>query len=241
MTKLASALASRKLSKTEKAFIILASLGGKSSTGEVKATGVAHGARDIASWNVSGIFSRSRERVALLADGWMLLEAGYAVVANTGFEIEVASPHPAGSPKKSKPTFMIGHGRSRVWRDLKEYLRDNYDCEIVEFNSQSVVGISNKERLQELLDQADVAFLVATAEDEQGDGRFQARQNVVHEIGLFQGKLGFERAVVMLEEGCDEFSNISGIGQIRFPKDDIDHSADLIRKHLRDRLGIPIK
>lgn len=240
MTKLASALASRKLTKTEKAFIILAALGGKSTTGEVKAKGLANGARDISTWNVSGIFSRSRERVVLLSDGWMLLDAGYAVVANTGFEIEVGNvPPPA--PKASKPTFMIGHGRSRVWRDLKEYLRDNYDCEIVEFNSQSVIGISNKERLQELLDQADVAFLVATGEDEQGDGKFHARQNVIHEIGLFQGKLGFERAVVMLEDGCDEFSNISGIGQIRFPKDEIEQSSDLIRKHLRDRLGILTK
>lgn len=237
MTKLASALASRKLSKTEKAFIILASLGGKSSTGEVKAAGLAHGARDIAAWNVSGIFSRSRERVVLLSDGWMLLEAGYAVVANAGFEVDVVGSS-AQPSKKSKPTFMIGHGRSRVWRDLKEYLRDNYECEIVEFNSHSVLGISNKERLQELLDQADVAFLVATGEDEQGDGKFHARQNVIHEIGLFQGKLGFERAIVMLEEGCDEFSNISGIGQIRFPKDDIEQSSDLIRKHLRDRLNI---
>jgi predicted nucleotide-binding protein len=43
-----------------------------------------------------------------------------------------------------------------------------------------------------------------------------ARQNVVHEAGLFQGRLGFEKAVVMLENGCEEFSNIHGLGQIRF-------------------------
>jgi predicted nucleotide-binding protein len=136
---------------------------------------------------------------------------------------------------------MIGHGHSRLWRDLKEYLRDTYQCEVVEFNSQSVIGISNKERLQELLDQASLAFLVATAEDEQGDGSLRARQNVIHEIGLFQGRLGFEKAIVMLEEGCEEFTNISGIGQIRFPKDNIDTSFEAIRKHLRERLNIQIK
>jgi predicted nucleotide-binding protein len=44
--------------------------------------------------------------------------------------------------------------------------------------------------------------------------------NVIHEAGLFF-RLGFTRAIVMLEEGCEEFSNIAGLGQIRFPKNDI--------------------
>jgi predicted nucleotide-binding protein len=38
--------------------------------------------------------------------------------------------------------------------------------------------------------------------------------NVIHEAGLFQGRLGFERAIILLEDGCEEFSNIQGYGQI---------------------------
>jgi predicted nucleotide-binding protein len=49
----------------------------------------------------------------------------------------------------------------------------------------------------------------------------QARMNVVHEVGLFQGRLGFTRVIVMLEEGCEAFSNIEGLGQIRYPKGNI--------------------
>jgi len=59
-----------------------------------------------------------------------------------------------------------------------------------------------------------------TAEEEKADGKMQARMNVVHEAGLFQGRLGFSRAIVMLEKGCDEFSNIED-WQIRFPKNNI--------------------
>ena len=59
--------------------------------------------------------------------------------------------------------------------------------------------------------------LVITAEDEQPDGKRRARINAVREAGLFQGRLGFSRAIVLLEEGCEEFSNIAGLGQIRFP------------------------
>ena len=57
-----------------------------------------------------------------------------------------------------------------------------------------------------------------TGEDETPDGKFRARQNVIHEIGLFQGRLGFNKAIVLLEEGTEEFSNIHGIEQIRFTK-----------------------
>ena len=44
-----------------------------------------------------------------------------------------------------------------------------------------------------------------------------ARANVIHEVGLFQGRLGFEKAIVMLEEGCEEFSRILGLIQVRYP------------------------
>ncbi|HKR93789.1 MAG TPA: TIR domain-containing protein, partial [Candidatus Angelobacter sp.] len=54
--------------------------------------------------------------------------------------------------------------------------------------------------------------------DETLDHRVLARQNVVHEAGLFQGRLGFPRAIVMLEEGVEEFSNIAGIQQVRYSK-----------------------
>ena len=82
-----------------------------------------------------------------------------------------------------------------------------------------------------MLDAAAIAFLVLTGEDEARDGAMQARMNVVHEAGLFQGRLGFTRAIVMLEEGCQEFSNIEGLGQIRFPKDNIKaafHEVELV-------------
>ena len=68
--------------------------------------------------------------------------------------------------------------------------------------------------LEEMLDRSSFAFLVLTGEDETAEGSLRARQNVIHETGLFQGKLGFRRAVVLLEKGVEEFSNIEGIEQI---------------------------
>ena len=52
-----------------------------------------------------------------------------------------------------------------------------------------------------MLDESSFALLVLTVEDKISDGSLQARQNVIHEAGLFQGNLGFNRAMILLEEG----------------------------------------
>lgn len=132
---------------------------------------------------------------------------------------------------------FIGHGRSSAWKDLKDFVQDRLRLPWDEFNRVPVAGITNIARLSEMLDAAAIALLVMTGEDEQADGRVHARMNVVHEAGLFQGRLGFTRAIILLEEGCEEFSNIQGLGQIRFPKGNIKAAFEEVRQ-LLEREGI---
>ena len=132
---------------------------------------------------------------------------------------------------------FIGHGRSQDWRVLKDFINDKLKLPWDEFNRIPVAGTTNIARLAEMLDNACMAFLIMTAEDEQTDGTLHARENVIHEAGLFQGKLGFERAIILLEKGCQEFSNIHGLGQIRFPKGNIKAAFEDIREVL-EREGI---
>jgi len=132
---------------------------------------------------------------------------------------------------------FIGHGGSSAWRDLKDFVQDRLNLPWDEFNRVPVAGITNIARLSEMLDAAAIAFLVMTGEDEQADGKLHARMNVVHEAGLFQGRLGFTRAIVLIEEDCEEFSNIQGLGQIRFPKSNIKAAFEEIREVL-EREGL---
>jgi predicted nucleotide-binding protein len=81
------------------------------------------------------------------------------------------------------------------------------------------------------------AVLVMTAEDETAGGEVRARQNVVHEIGLFQGKLGFNRAVVLVEEGVEVFSNLQGIEQIRYSKGNIKETYGTILATIKRQFG----
>ena len=132
---------------------------------------------------------------------------------------------------------FIGHGRSAVWRDLKDFIKDRLSLPYDEFNRVPVAGITNVARLSEMLDSAACAFVIMTAEDDQADGTIHARMNVIHEVGLFQGRLGFTKAIVLLEGGCEEFSNIQGLGQIRFPNGNISAIFEEIRQVL-EREGV---
>jgi predicted nucleotide-binding protein len=125
---------------------------------------------------------------------------------------------------------FIGHGHSQVWRELKDFIEDRLRLPVDEFNRVPVAGVTNVARLSEMLDAAAIAFLIMTGEDEQPDGKLRARMNVVHEAGLFQGRLGFTRAIVLMEEGCEAFSNIEGLGQIRFPTGNIKAAFEEIRQ-----------
>ena len=113
---------------------------------------------------------------------------------------------------------FIGHGRDSQWRDLKDHLQDQHDYQIVAYEIGSRTGHGIKSVLEEMLEESSIALLVMTGEDKTKQGTLRARQNVVHEAGLFQGKLGFTRVAILREHGTEEFSNLDGIQEIRFPK-----------------------
>jgi len=123
--------------------------------------------------------------------------------------------------EREKPIIFIGHGRSNQWRDLKDHLSDKHNYKIRAYETGARAGHTIRDILEEMSDVSSFALLVMTGEDEGKDGQMKARPNVIHETGLFQGKIGFSRAIVLLENGTEEFSNLHGIQQIRFNKENI--------------------
>jgi len=123
--------------------------------------------------------------------------------------------------ENKSPIIFIGHGRSSLWRDLKDHLSDKHDYKIEAYETGARAGHTIRDILDEMVNKSSFAILVMTGEDEDNNGNLKARPNVIHEIGLFQGRLGFSRAIVLLEEGTEEFSNLFGIQQLRFSKGNI--------------------
>lgn len=139
---------------------------------------------------------------------------------------------PDADPRERPRKVFIGHGRSPVWKDLKTFLTERLSLECIEFNTEPPAGVPTADRLSQMLQETAFAFVVFTGEDAHVDGSLHARENAIHELGLFQGRLGLRKAIVLLEEGCQEFSNIVGVGQIRFPRGSPLARAEEIRQVL---------
>ncbi|MGC6588426.1 TIR domain-containing protein [Paenibacillus sp. Dod16] len=122
---------------------------------------------------------------------------------------------------KNRIKIFLGHGRSTQWRDLKDHLQDKHGYKVIAYETGARAGYTISEVLSELSASANIAFLVHTAEDQDKNELFHARENVIHETGLFQGVLGLKRAIILLEEGTQEYTNISGVQQIRYTKGNI--------------------
>jgi hypothetical protein len=139
-------------------------------------------------------------------------------------------------PPKEVRVF-VGHGHDLQWRDLKDHLHEKHGYTIEAFEIGSRAGHTIRDILEDMLQSSSFALLVMTGEDETKDGRMHARQNVVHEAGLFQGRLGFSRAILLLEDGAEEFSNIFGLQQIRFAKGRIRESFGDVLAVLKREIG----
>ncbi len=120
--------------------------------------------------------------------------------------------------EKTNVVVFIGHGRSKQWEKLKAHLQDKHELEIIAYETGARAGHTIRDILDTMAANTSFALLVLTAEDKTANGKMRARQNVIHECGLFQGKLGFDRAVMLVEQGVELGSNFDGIQQLRFKK-----------------------
>ncbi|WP_202638155.1 PfkB family carbohydrate kinase [Bailinhaonella thermotolerans] len=64
-------------------------------------------------------------------------------------------------------------------------------------------------------------------------GRARADQNIVYQAGVFQGRYGFGRVAILVEEGCDTFSNIAGLIQLDFRDGAVDATFFELERMLR--------
>ncbi len=95
------------------------------------------------------------------------------------------------------------------------------------FESAPRARMSIKEVLEELLERSGSAVLVHTAEDEQEDGQLRARQNMPSGGG----------ARSSFEEGCEPFSNATGIAEIRYSAGNIRESFGELVATIRREFG----
>jgi predicted nucleotide-binding protein len=169
-------------------------------------------------FNIRASIYERNTRVTIKAPERKQVDASFEVFERNAERCKIP---PLPEKPKPKPIIFIGHGGSEQWRNLKDHLHEKHGYEVEAYEIGARAGHAIRDILEEMLDKTSFAILVMTGEDRTDEGGMRARQNVVHELGLFQGKLGFTKAIVLLEDGTEEFSNIHGINEIRYGKGNI--------------------
>jgi len=155
-------------------------------------------------------------------------------------DVENRGTDASGVSIKGDHCIFIGHGRSKLWARLNVFLKDELGLTTVYYESESRVGESIVPILEKMLSEATFAILVLTAEDGTGDGAKRARQNVIHEAGLFQGRLGFDRAILLVQRGLEAFSNVDGLQYAPFSDENIEETFYQLQRALNAK-GIQSK
>lgn len=145
---------------------------------------------------------------------------------------------PVVQPVEPPVVVFIGHGgASHDWRLIKDHLQDLQGYKIEAYEVGARAGHTIRDVVTTMMGNSSFALLVMTGEDETANGGPRARQNVVHEAGLFQGRLGFNRAIAVVENGVEVFSNLAGVQQIRYDKGNVTSTFGEILATLRREFG----
>jgi len=119
--------------------------------------------------------------------------------------------------QKMSDKIFISHGHNDLLKlKLKDFLNNKLKRDTIILSELPKRGKTIIEQLENASKFCNFAIILLTRDDEMHDGGMRTRQNVVHEIGFFQGKYGRDNVVLVSEKKLDLFSNISGILRIEF-------------------------
>lgn len=126
------------------------------------------------------------------------------------------------SQSTSKDIFIIhGHNEAK-WRELYNLLKEDFGLNPIVLGEQPDRGCSTIiEKFEYYAKPCSYAFALFTPDDvveNNGNKYFQARPNVIYELGWFNAYLGRERVCMLLQDGENMgiFSDFQGVLQKRF-------------------------
>lgn len=127
---------------------------------------------------------------------------------------------------------FISHGNSKDWMNVQKFLEQDMLIPTIELAQQRNNGRTIIEKLIMESEQCNYAVIVMTGEDFGFNGNTHCRENVMHEIGFFQGKYGRNNVCILHEENVNIPSNLSGIVYISYKKGEIQLIFNDLKKEL---------
>lgn len=142
---------------------------------------------------------------------------------------ELAPPAQRTAPMRR---VFISHGRAPDWREVQAYIEKDIGLDTLELAQEANQGRTILGKLWEASERCESAVIVMTGDDLDAEGQARARENVIHEIGFFQGKYGLARICLLYEEGVSIPSNIHGLVYAPFPTGRVSASFGVLVREL---------
>jgi len=157
------------------------------------------------------------------------------IISNVDYILEVRTNFRLGEKKDNEERpkrIFISHGRSNEWYKVQVYIEKDLHFDTLELAQQPILGRTVLQKLNDEANRCGYAVIVMTGDDILGN-EVRARENVLHEIGFFQGKYGLQNIILLHEEGANIPSNIHGLVYIPFPKDTAEATFGAIYRELK--------
>lgn len=152
------------------------------------------------------------------------------------FEIRANSQLEQPKAEVARRVF-ITHGRSNDWRVVQNFVERDVQLATIELEQEPAKGRTVIEKLEENAARCNSAVIVMTGDDLANDAESRVRENVMHEIGFFQGRFGRKAVVLLHEEGVNIPSNLAGLVYVPFPKGRIEAGFHVLQRELKALYG----
>lgn len=151
-----------------------------------------------------------------------------------------------------KPRIFIGSSSEGLpYAEQVKQLLQKKGFDLVLWNDGQVFGLSTSylDSLLKAGSMFDFGILVATKDDlvdSRNEINYAARDNVLFEYGLFMGRLGKFRTLILMENGVKRPSDIEGIHISTFEKEEnsvksmsLMNATNIISEHIKERYKLP--
>ncbi|MQY28119.1 hypothetical protein NRB56_37020 [Nocardia sp. RB56] len=132
---------------------------------------------------------------------------------------------------------LILHDENPQWQDVQRFLERRCGLETDQLGPADFDAGGFEAAVGGPLSRCGFAVCILSARDSVHGFR-QPSQAIVHQVGILQGRYGFGRVAILVEDGCDLFTNLSGLIRLEFPRGRVEAKfLELHRMLLRELPG----
>lgn len=137
------------------------------------------------------------------------------------------------APQKQPAGVFLVHDNSSYGPAVRQFVQKNCGLPVYEATVPEAGDPDFAAAMGKRLASCSLAICLLSARDTMSDGSRRVAQNIVHQAGIFQGRYGFGRVAILVEEDCDTFSNIAGLIRIDFSAGRVEGTFPELERMLR--------